>query len=71
MPVAMEPAVGALIDDVKGFVLDEQRTVTYKWLSTSLAVSADVAKRLLFQFVEDNKDSVSATYLLSGWAAPA
>ena len=45
MPVAVDPPVAAMMDDVKGFILDEQRTVTYKWLSSSLSVSADVAKR--------------------------
>lgn len=45
MPTAVAAPVAAHMDDIKGFVLDEQRTITYKWLSSSLAVSADVAKR--------------------------
>eukprot|EP00960_Hanusia_phi_P029609 748060-Hanusia_phi.AAC.2 len=68
------------MEDVSGFVLDEDRIVTYKWLSNSLSVSANAAKRsrravstqanvtlisrILHKFVEENRDRVTATYFL-------
>ena len=33
------------MEDLRGFVLDEERIVTYKWLSNSLSISANAAKR--------------------------
>ena len=54
------------MEDLQGFVFDESKCVTYKWLSTTLGVSADVSKRMLFEFVQANADKVSATYLVSG-----
>ena len=35
------------MEDLKGFVLDQQAVVTYKWLSSTILVSADEAKRLV------------------------
>lgn len=68
------------MEDVRGFVLDEERIVTYKWLSNSLSISANAAKRrerfmpslivltppsrILHSFVEENQDKVIATYFL-------
>ena len=68
------------MEDLRGFVLDEERIVTYKWLSNSLSVSANAAKRrepsalalivltppsrILHSFVEENKDKVTATYFV-------
>ena len=57
------------MEDLQGFVFDESKCVTYKWLSTTLGVSADVSKRMLFEFVQANADKVSATYLVSGTVA--
>ena len=45
----MQVETVSYMEDLQGFVFDESKCVTYKWLSTTLGVSADVSKRMLFQ----------------------
>lgn len=35
----------ALMEDLRGFVMDEEREVTYKFLCSNLSISSDLAKR--------------------------
>lgn len=53
------------------FVNDENRIVTYKWLSRTLSVSANRAKQMLYAFVQKQKKSnsgsdINVTYLIGG-----
>lgn len=69
LPVPAQVEAASYMEDLQGFVFDENRCVTYKWLSTTMGVSADVAKRMLYEFCEANSDKISATYLVSGVSA--
>jgi hypothetical protein len=64
--LAWQVEAASYMEDLKSFVFDESKCVTYKWLSTTLAVSADVSKRMLYEFSEANAAKISATYLVSG-----
>ena len=44
------------------------QVVTYKWLARHCAISAALAKQLLYAFAEAHRGKVAATYFLSGWA---
>ena len=46
------------------------QVVTYKWLARHCAISASLAKQLLFAFAEAHHGKVAATYFLSGWTKP-
>ena len=61
---ARQVEVGAYMEDLQGFVFDEAKCVTYKWLSITLGVSADVSKRMLYEFAEAHSAKVSAIYLV-------
>jgi hypothetical protein len=39
-----------LLDDLDRYVVDEQKLVTYSWVSRQFSVSSNVAKRLLYQY---------------------
>jgi hypothetical protein len=52
------------MEDLQGFVFDEAKCVTYKWLSITLGVSADVSKRMLYEFAQAHSAKVSAIYLV-------
>ena len=67
---ARQAEVGSYMEDLQGFVFDESKCVTYKWLSTTLGVSADVSKRMLYEFAEANAAKLSAIYLVSGAYRP-
>ena len=68
-PVPAQVEAASYMEDLRGFVFDESKCVTYKWLSTTLEVSADVSKRMLYEFCEANSEKISATYLVSGVSA--
>jgi hypothetical protein len=38
-------SVQAMLEEIDGFVCDEQMTVTYQWLSRKLSVPAEISKR--------------------------
>eukprot|EP00286_Rhodomonas_abbreviata_P023195 CAMPEP_0181299724 /NCGR_PEP_ID=MMETSP1101-20121128/6502_1 /TAXON_ID=46948 /ORGANISM="Rhodomonas abbreviata, Strain Caron Lab Isolate" /LENGTH=658 /DNA_ID=CAMNT_0023404899 /DNA_START=11 /DNA_END=1988 /DNA_ORIENTATION=- len=59
-----------MMEDLRGYVLDEERESYNKFLSSTLSISSDLAKRLLYQFVSENQGKVRATYALSGWEKP-
>jgi hypothetical protein len=47
-------------------VLEKQQVLTYKWLSSQLAVPFDLAKQMLFEFKRQKKHAVYCTYVLGG-----
>jgi len=59
----------SLLDSVSSFVLEEERVVTYRWLSQQLDVSSNVAKQLLASFVERHASEVTAVYCVTGTRA--
>ena len=54
------------MDDLESWVVDENRTVTYRWISNELSISSTAAKDILLNFYEQKKGCISATFLLSG-----
>ncbi|XP_076042362.1 uncharacterized protein LOC143026225 isoform X2 [Oratosquilla oratoria] len=60
------------LDNLEEFVFDEGRVVTYRWLSLTLSVNVNLAKQMLYHFVEKErekkKDCLSVTYLVTGVA---
>ncbi|XP_041347624.1 DNA polymerase delta subunit 3-like isoform X2 [Gigantopelta aegis] len=61
------------LDNLDEFVNDENRVVTYKWLSRVLTVHVNEAKRMLFAFCEQQRnkdhDDISVTYFVAGSTA--
>ncbi|KAJ7375535.1 DNA polymerase delta subunit 3, partial [Desmophyllum pertusum] len=45
------------------FVNDEDKIVTYKWLSRTLSVPVNKAKQMLYAFVQKQKASKAASHL--------
>jgi DNA polymerase delta subunit 3 len=58
--------VDALLDDLDRYVVDEQKLVTYSWVSRQFSVSSNVAKRLLYQYSKKQGDKVEPMYYISG-----
>ena len=61
-------------DNLEEWIYDETRIVTYKWLSKQLSVHVNVAKQMLFEFVQKNletekKSKLEVIYLLAGQIA--
>ncbi|CAL9689498.1 unnamed protein product [Knipowitschia caucasica] len=58
------------LDNIDEYVYDQDKIVTYKWLSLTLGVHVNTAKRMLFHYLEHKRshssDSLHATYLLTG-----
>jgi len=58
------------MENLEEWVLEENKVVTYKYLSRSLKVHVNVAKQMLFNFVESKKSSstplLGIVYLVSG-----
>ncbi|XP_055084768.1 DNA polymerase delta subunit 3 [Periophthalmus magnuspinnatus] len=58
------------LDNIDEYVHDQDKIVTYKWLSLTLGVHVNTAKRMLFHYLEhkrkESSASLHATYLLSG-----
>jgi DNA polymerase delta subunit 3 len=58
------------MDNLEEWILEENKVVTYKYLSRSLKVHVNVAKQMLFNFVETKKSSktplLGIVYLVSG-----
>ncbi|XP_033638272.1 DNA polymerase delta subunit 3-like [Asterias rubens] len=55
------------LENLEEFVFDEDKVVTYRWLSQTLSVHVNRAKQMLATFVEQTKPkAVNVTYLLSG-----
>jgi hypothetical protein len=51
---------------IEDFVVAKQQVLTYKWLSSQLAVPFDLAKQMLFEFKRQKKHAVYCTYVLGG-----
>lgn len=58
------------IQNIEEFVIDENKVVTYKWLSKTLGVHVNTAKQLLYAFATQSGEAKTAgikkTYLISG-----
>ncbi|XP_028839813.1 DNA polymerase delta subunit 3 [Denticeps clupeoides] len=59
------------LDNIDEFVNDHNKIVTYKWLSLTLGVHVNVAKQMLYHYLEQRRQDRSAiplhaTYLVSG-----
>lgn len=67
-------SVGAMdelyLDNIDEFVNDHNKIVTYKWLSLTLGVHVNLAKQMLYHYLEQKRRESSAqlhaTYLVSG-----
>uniref|UniRef100_A0A8C8C1Q2 DNA polymerase delta subunit 3 n=1 Tax=Oncorhynchus tshawytscha TaxID=74940 RepID=A0A8C8C1Q2_ONCTS len=53
------------LDNIDEFVNDQNKIVTYKWLSLTLGVHVNLAKQLLYHYL-DSSALLHATYLVSG-----
>ncbi|XP_067231847.1 DNA polymerase delta subunit 3 [Chanodichthys erythropterus] len=59
------------LDNIDEFVHDQNKIVTYKWLSLTLGVHVNTAKQMLYHYLEQKRRESSgtplhATYLVSG-----
>ncbi|XP_077998590.1 uncharacterized protein LOC144451579 isoform X3 [Glandiceps talaboti] len=57
------------LDNLQEFILDEDKIVTYKWLSKTLCVHVNQAKQMLYTFAtkqKKTKSPVCVTYLVCG-----
>ena len=57
------------IENLEEWIFEEEKIVTYKFLSKSLKVHVNVAKQMLFHFVESKKSihpNLGVVYLVSG-----
>ncbi|XP_062342042.1 DNA polymerase delta subunit 3 [Osmerus eperlanus] len=58
------------LDNIDEYVNDHNKIVTYKWLSLTLGVHVNLAKQMLFHYLEQKRRESStqlhATYLVSG-----
>lgn len=58
------------LDNIDEFVNDHNKIVTYKWLSLTLGVHVNLAKQMLYHYLEQKRRESSAqlhaTYLVSG-----
>jgi len=64
---------GMFMENLEEWILEEQKVVTYKYLSRALKVHVNVAKQMLFNFIEEQrkKDTeLGIVYLISGNLAP-
>ncbi|XP_024537559.1 DNA polymerase delta subunit 3 [Selaginella moellendorffii] len=56
-----------IIEQLRALVSDLSLMVSYKWLSRKFFISSNVAKRLLYKFVEKYGDGLEVLYSVSGW----
>jgi DNA polymerase delta subunit 3 len=61
----------ALMTRLATATTEEGKTVTYKWVAREFDVSADHAKRLLFEHARNNDSVLVATHVVSGWTSTA
>uniref|UniRef100_A0A674BMX6 DNA polymerase delta subunit 3 n=1 Tax=Salmo trutta TaxID=8032 RepID=A0A674BMX6_SALTR len=58
------------LDNIDEFVNDQNKIVTYKWLSLTLGVHVNLAKQMLYHYLDQKRKEGSArlhaTYLVSG-----
>ena len=56
-------------ENIKEWVYEETKIVTYKWLSKQISVHVNIAKQMLYEFVQSNQNSqspIEIVYLLAG-----
>merc|ERR1711981_952211 len=58
-------------ENLKEWIYDESRIVTYKWLSKRLSVHVNIAKQMLFDFIQSHSQhktlsELEVIYLLAG-----
>ena len=54
------------MENLEEWIEDEDKVISYKYLSRSLKVHVNVAKQMLFNFVETKKNQLGVVYLVSG-----
>ncbi|KAK2827319.1 hypothetical protein Q7C36_018245 [Tachysurus vachellii] len=59
------------LDNIDEYVNDQNKIVTYKWLSLTLGVHVNTAKQMLYHYIEQRRkersgNTLHATYLISG-----
>ncbi|XP_028401520.1 DNA polymerase delta subunit 3-like isoform X2 [Dendronephthya gigantea] len=56
------------LENLKEFVIDEDRIVTYKWLSRTLSVNVNLAKQMLYAFVRQHEkdENLCVIYTVGG-----
>ena len=56
------------LQSLEGFVVDEERAVSFKWLAYALHCNSNYSKQLLFHFAQTRGESLKlrVTYLLAG-----
>ncbi|RXN27000.1 DNA polymerase delta subunit 3-like isoform X2 [Labeo rohita] len=57
------------LDNIDEYVNDQNKIVTYKWLSLTLGVHVNTAKQMLYHYLQQKRNESSplnATYLVSG-----
>ncbi|XP_029166047.1 DNA polymerase delta subunit 3-like isoform X2 [Nylanderia fulva] len=60
-------ALNEHLEALAGHIFDNDKLVTYKWLSNELHVHVNVAKQILWEFYQKYKnDNIECTYLLIG-----
>ncbi|XP_057539924.1 uncharacterized protein LOC130817954 isoform X2 [Amaranthus tricolor] len=60
-----------ILEEISSLVSVRLQVVSYKWLSRNFLVSSNVAKKLLQEFVEKQKDDLEVVYSLAGWLKKA
>lgn len=55
------------LQNIEEYVMDEDKIVTYKWLSKNFSIHVNTAKQLLYSFASSQKDKVHLTYLIGGF----
>jgi hypothetical protein len=58
--------VATLLDNISRYALEEDRIVTYRWLSMHEECSSNMAKQLLALFAQQNAVLVSVVYCVTG-----
>ncbi|GIL74956.1 hypothetical protein Vretifemale_4810 [Volvox reticuliferus] len=56
-----------ILQELCSLVHDELKVLSYKWVARHYSISANTAKRVLFQLAEQQRDKVRTVYLVSGW----
>ena len=54
------------MENLEEWILEEEKVVTYKFLSRNLKVHVNVAKQMLFNFIKTRKEKCVVVYLVSG-----
>ncbi|XP_053404802.1 DNA polymerase delta subunit 3-like [Mercenaria mercenaria] len=63
------------MDNIDEYIKDENKIVTYKWLSQTLQVHCNTAKQMLYKYIDTERnekgaDGLNVTYFVSGLTKP-